>query len=120
MLRKPKLMVMDEVTANVDFESDKLIQESIRRDFKNSTVVTIAHRLNTIIDYDRVLVLDKGRLVELDSPYNLLQKPDGIFCNMVMETGAANAQLLERLAKEKHDAGCVSNVEALVLACPSA
>ncbi|KAI3654035.1 hypothetical protein MP228_000754 [Amoeboaphelidium protococcarum] len=119
MLRKPKLMVMDEVTANVDFESDKLIQESIRRDFKNSTVVTIAHRLNTIIDYDRVLVLDKGRLVELDSPYNLLQKPDGIFRNMVMETGAANAQLLERLAKEKHEAGCVSNVEALVLACPS-
>ena len=73
---------MDEATANVDFKTDRLIQEVIRQKFKNSTVLTIAHRLNTIMDYDKVLVLDGGRVVEFDQP-EVLIRTGGLFAEMV-------------------------------------
>ena len=68
-----KIIVMDEATANVDFKTDRLIQEVIRHKFTDSTVLTIAHRLNTIMDYDKVLVLDGGRVVEFDKPEMLIE-----------------------------------------------
>ncbi|KAJ2116401.1 ABC transporter Abc3, unknown specificity, partial [Coemansia sp. RSA 518] len=58
---------------------DAVIQESIRKEFKDCTVLTIAHRLNTIIDSDRILVLDHGQVVEFDTPERLLEKSDGLF-----------------------------------------
>ena len=64
LVQKSKIIIMDEATANVDFRSDRLIQQVIRNKFKESTVLAIAHRLNTILDYDKVLVLDGGLVVE--------------------------------------------------------
>ena len=74
MLRDTKILVLDEATANVDMETDQLIQSKLRENFKNSTVLIIAHRLNTIIDCDRVLVMNEGRCQEFQHPFNLLAK----------------------------------------------
>lgn len=77
LLRNSKIIVMDEATASVDFATDKAIQSAIQREFENSTVVCIAHRLNTIILYDKVLVLDHGKVLEFDTPANLLDDSKG-------------------------------------------
>ena len=82
LVQRSKIIIMDEATANVDFKTDRLIQEVIRHKFKDSTVLTIAHRLNTIMDYDKVLVLDGGRVVEFDNP-DLLIRNGGLFAEMV-------------------------------------
>ncbi len=100
-LRKPRILIMDEVTANVDYETDAIIQKCLRQDFSTATILTIAHRLNTIIDYDRVMVLSQGEIVEFDTPAALLAKQNGIFRGMVNETGATNAELLNRLSAKK-------------------
>ena len=73
LLRKTKILVLDEATSNVDSSTDQLIQTTIRSAFQDCTVMTIAHRLNTIIDSDRIMVLDAGKLVEFDSPAALLK-----------------------------------------------
>ncbi|KAG8558236.1 hypothetical protein GDO81_016925 [Engystomops pustulosus] len=86
LLRKTKILVLDEATAAVDLETDGLIQSTIRKEFEDCTVITIAHRLNTIMDYTRVMVLDKGQIVEFDSPSNLIQRK-GIFYNMAKDSG---------------------------------
>ncbi|CAJ1966107.1 unnamed protein product [Cylindrotheca closterium] len=91
LLRKPKILVMDEATASIDNETDTAIQEMIRENFADATVLTIAHRLNTIMDSDRVLVLDDGRIAELDTPENLLNKENGHFKAMVEKSRAAHA-----------------------------
>ena len=82
LVQRSKIIIMDEATANVDFKTDRLIQEVIRHKFKDSTVLTIAHRLNTIMDYDKVLVLDGGRVVEFDNP-DVLIRNGGLFAEMV-------------------------------------
>ncbi|CAH0555481.1 unnamed protein product [Brassicogethes aeneus] len=87
LLRKTKVLILDEATAAVDLETDDLIQRTIREEFKNSTVLTIAHRLNTIMDSDRVLVLDKGLIEEFDSPDNLLLNNKSIFYGMCKDAG---------------------------------
>ena len=79
LLKKNKIIVMDEATANVDHKTDQLIQETIRTNFKHCTVITIAHRLNTVRHHDKVLVLDNGRVVEYDTPEKLLQNERGHF-----------------------------------------
>ncbi|XP_078519309.1 multidrug resistance-associated protein 1-like isoform X1 [Lissotriton helveticus] len=86
LLRKTKILVLDEATAAVDLETDDLIQSTIRVQFEECTVITIAHRLNTIMDYTRVIVLDKGQIVEFDSPANLIQSK-GIFYSMAKDSG---------------------------------
>ncbi|CAF93260.1 unnamed protein product, partial [Tetraodon nigroviridis] len=86
LLRKSKVLVLDEATAAVDMETDHLIQATIRSQFEDCTVLTIAHRLNTIMDYSRVLVLDKGELVEFASPSNLLAEK-GSFYQMAKDAG---------------------------------
>ena len=78
---------MDEATAAVDLETDDLIQATIRKEFADCTVLTIAHRLNTIMDSSRIMVLDAGKVVEFDSPENLLRKTDSIFYGMAKESG---------------------------------
>ena len=91
LVQKSKIIVMDEATANVDFKTDNLIQEVIRHKFKDSTVLTIAHRLNTIMDYDKVLILDGGRMVEFDKPEILIQN-GGIFAEMVKNSYARKSE----------------------------
>ena len=79
LLAKPKVLFMDEATANVDSATDALIQQMVRRECTGVTVVTIAHRLNTIVDYDKIAVLDRGTLVEWGSPQELLARREGVF-----------------------------------------
>uniref|UniRef100_A0A671LLL1 Canalicular multispecific organic anion transporter 2-like n=1 Tax=Sinocyclocheilus anshuiensis TaxID=1608454 RepID=A0A671LLL1_9TELE len=88
LLRKTRILVLDEATAAVDLETDDLIQSTIRTQFEDCTVFTIAHRLNTIMDYTRVLVLDKGKIAEFDTPTNLLAQK-GIFYGMAKDAGLA-------------------------------
>lgn len=76
ILRDNKILILDEATANVDSNTDKLIQLTIRNNFANCTVITIAHRLNTIMDSDKVLVVDAGEIVEFGHPFELIQKAD--------------------------------------------
>lgn len=75
LIRKSKILVLDEATAQVDVETDKAIQKIIRSEFSNRTVLTVAHRLNTIADSDRILALDKGQVKEFDAPSKLLATP---------------------------------------------
>uniref|UniRef100_A0A8C2FCZ3 ATP-binding cassette, sub-family C (CFTR/MRP), member 6a n=1 Tax=Cyprinus carpio TaxID=7962 RepID=A0A8C2FCZ3_CYPCA len=86
LLRKTKILVLDEATAAVDLETDNLIQSTIRTQFEDCTVLTIAHRLNTIMDYTRVIVMDRGHIAEMDSPNNLISQR-GQFYRMCREAG---------------------------------
>ncbi|XP_046577414.1 multidrug resistance-associated protein 1-like [Haliotis rubra] len=89
LLKKTRILVLDEATAAVDMETDDLIQQTIRSEFNDCTVLTIAHRLNTVMDYDRILVLDNGCVCEFDTPSSLLQRPDSVFYNMAKAAGLA-------------------------------
>jgi len=90
LLRKSKVLVLDEATAAIDMNTDALIQERIREEFKDSTVLTIAHRLNTIMDYDRIIVLDGGKIKEFDSPRALMEDKQSVFYSMVKSMGSGN------------------------------
>ena len=68
LLRRNKFLVLDEATSNVDMQTDSFIQKVIRENFVNTTVITIAHRLNTIADYDKLVVMDRGKIIEIGSP----------------------------------------------------
>ncbi|KAJ3693574.1 hypothetical protein LUZ60_009054 [Juncus effusus] len=97
LLRRSKILVLDEATAAVDVRTDALIQKTIREEFKSCTMLIIAHRLNTVIDCDRLLLLSAGKVVEFDSPENLLAKEDSAFSKMVQSTGPSNAEYLRGL-----------------------
>uniref|UniRef100_A0A6B2KWP4 Uncharacterized protein n=1 Tax=Arcella intermedia TaxID=1963864 RepID=A0A6B2KWP4_9EUKA len=98
ILKKSSILLLDEATASVDVETDGIIQSTIRKAFKNCTVLTIAHRLNTIMDSDMILVLEKGEIAEYDSPVNLLNL-QGLFYSMVQATGPSSAEYLMKIAK---------------------
>lgn len=100
ILRNNKILVLDEATANVDPDTDALIQQTIREKFINCTVLTIAHRLNTIMDSDKVLVMNFGKVAEYDSPQSLLQINDGIFKGMVYATGPNESKNLVSMIKK--------------------
>ena len=101
LLKNPKVLIMDEATASIDYATDAKIQDTLR-EVKDSTIVTIAHRLQTIIDYDKVLVLDKGKLIEYDAPWELINWEGGVFRGMCEMSGDLD-NLVEsaRVAKEK-------------------
>ncbi|XP_035257042.1 canalicular multispecific organic anion transporter 1 [Anguilla anguilla] len=86
LLRKSRILILDEATAAVDLETDCLIQATIRQEFSSCTVLTIAHRINTILDSSRVMVLDAGKIVEFDSP-SVLMKRQGHFYAMAKDAG---------------------------------
>ena len=85
LLRKTKILVLDEATAAIDMETDDLIQQTIRREFADCTVLTIAHRLNTIMDSDVIAVLSQGKLIEFDKPSALLSRADSAFRSMAID-----------------------------------
>lgn len=99
LLRESKLLLMDEVTASVDVETDALIQQTVAEAFRDCTVLTIAHRLETIMNYDKVMVLGDGRVLEYDTPLNLLNNVSGQFYSMVMDTGDSRARQLMEIAR---------------------
>ncbi|XP_022081106.1 ATP-binding cassette sub-family C member 8-like isoform X2 [Acanthaster planci] len=82
-LRKTRILVMDEATASIDLETDAILQDVVASAFKERTVLTIAHRVQTILDSDHILVLNEGRIAEYDTPQNLLAQEDSIFASLV-------------------------------------
>lgn len=83
LVRRSKILLLDEATSSVDYETDSLIQRTIRREFQGATVLTIAHRLDSILDADRVLVLDQGVVQECAPPSELLRRRDSLFAQLV-------------------------------------
>ncbi|CAG9830782.1 unnamed protein product [Diabrotica balteata] len=102
ILRNNRILVLDEATANVDAQTDKFIQTTIRTKFAHCTVLTIAHRLNTVMDSDRLMVLDNGILIEFDHPHILLQNREGLLSEMVKKTGPGVSDHLKLVAKENY------------------
>ncbi|RHZ60075.1 hypothetical protein Glove_359g25 [Diversispora epigaea] len=101
LLRRSPIIILDEATASVDVETDAKIQETIRTEFNWATLLCIAHRLRTIIDYNRVLVLDQGKVAEFDTPYNLLQNPNSLFRNLCEESNEFE-YLMDIATKKNH------------------
>ncbi|KAF8946123.1 Multidrug resistance-associated protein 1 [Haplosporangium gracile] len=97
-----KIIVLDEATASIDMVTDRLLQETIKKSFADCTVLTIAHRLNTIIESDKVLVMDGGVVAEFGEPHKLLQDPNGIFAELVSHAGEAAAKKLAMIAEDAH------------------
>jgi ATP-binding cassette subfamily C (CFTR/MRP) protein 1 len=92
LLRKPRLLLLDEATASIDAETDRVIQEMVRRVFKDITVLTIAHRLNTIADSDLIIVLEQGKVAEIDAPERLLENPDSMYTALVQKSHKEHAE----------------------------
>ncbi|KAG9508844.1 Multidrug resistance-associated protein 1, partial [Fragariocoptes setiger] len=102
LLRKTKILVLDEATAAVDLETDSLVLKTIRKEFQDCTVITIAHRLHTILESDRVLVLDKGCIREFDSPAVLLANSESLIHQFLCQnTMGETTEILENLEKDK-------------------
>lgn len=98
LLRGPKIILLDEATASIDYSSDAKIQETIRKEFQGSTILTIAHRLRSVIDYDKILVMDAGEVKEYDHPYSLLLNKQSAFYSMCEHSGELD--ILIELAKK--------------------
>ncbi|KAF9438940.1 hypothetical protein BGZ76_002939 [Entomortierella beljakovae] len=105
LVRQSKIIVMDEATASVDFETDLKIQGTIRQEMANSTIITIAHRIRTIADFDRVLVMDAGVVAEFDKPLTLMKKEGGIFRSMCERSTEFDALLAIAEEKERRENG---------------
>ena len=110
IIKNSKILVLDEATANVDLETDNFIQQKLKESFKNCTVLIIAHRLATVIDSDRILVMEDGQSKEFDHPFNLLTNSStdtsltnttGHFSKMVLATGPETSQSLFKIAESK-------------------
>jgi len=102
IVRGAKILILDEATASVDADTDNAIQASIRTELKHATLITIAHRLQTIADYDKIMVLDAGKVVEFDSPLKLLETEGGFFRGLVEESG--DKEKLWEMARTNHRA----------------
>lgn len=96
ILRKSKILILDEATASVDIETDSIVQKTIREIFADCTIITIAHRLHTILDSDRILVLDKGRVKELDSPTRLIADQDSVFASLIKDADIDPRKLIKK------------------------
>ena len=100
VLKKTRVLVLDEATAAMDLHTDALIQKTIRRVFKERTTITIAHRLDTIIFSDKILTMADGHVIEFDTPSELLSNPDSMFCKLVNDTGPYASAALRAMAEQ--------------------
>lgn len=96
LLRKPRVLVLDEATASVDHRTDDLIQATLRRSCREVTLVTVAHRLNTVMDSDRIVVMGDGRALEAAAPAALLENPGSAFSALVDSLGKEAAARLKQ------------------------
>ena len=103
ILANNKILVLDEATANIDPTTDELIQQTIRKRFADCTVLTIAHRLQTIIDSDKILVMDEGQVSQFGSPNSLVEEKEGLFYSMIQSTGKDSADNLIKIATKKEN-----------------
>ncbi|KAK9889087.1 hypothetical protein WA026_004359 [Henosepilachna vigintioctopunctata] len=103
LIRHNKILVLDEATANVDPYTDSLIQRTIRTKFSDCTVLTVAHRLNTVMDSDKILAMRNGVVEEFEHPHVLLQKESGLLYSLVQATGEATSKQLEQIARENYE-----------------
>jgi len=101
IVEEPRVLVLDEATASVDSATDSFIQHMLRTRFKNTTMLTIAHRLHTIMDYDNVLVMEDGHCVEFGTPKVLLENAEGLFASFVDATGPESASELRKIVTQK-------------------
>ena len=99
ILKENRILVLDEATANTDPKTDELIQTTIRSVFKHCTILTIAHRLNTIMDSSKILVIDAGEIKEFDTPIRLLQDETSLFTSMVDAYGEEQSKSLRRIVE---------------------
>jgi ABC-type multidrug transport system fused ATPase/permease subunit len=86
ILKPTRIVLVDEATANIDVKTESIIYKAMNEAFKNSTVITVAHRLNTVINSDRILVLEGGLLKEYDNPQVLLKNPNSFFASLYNES----------------------------------
>src|SRR6185437_5471369 len=91
--RKTKVLILDKAAASMDMETDHLIQKTIREQFRACTILTIAHRLHPVLDSDRIMVFDAGRVVELDSPQRLYANPESVFRSLAEDAGITEAMV---------------------------
>merc|ERR1712032_125635 len=98
IVRGSKILLLDEATSAVDPQTDQLIQQTIREVFKTNTILTIAHRIDTILDYDKILIMDNGSVLEYDKPDSLLSNKSSRFSEIVQESFGVN---LEEVLKSK-------------------
>ncbi|KAJ3307778.1 Multidrug resistance-associated protein 1 [Boothiomyces sp. JEL0838] len=103
IVKRPKILILDEASSSIDGESDQILQSVLRNILKTTTIISIAHRLNTIADFDRILVLDQGQLVEYENPHLLLLNPNSIFSKLVESSGSSNAAQIRDIARSKFD-----------------
>ncbi|KAM6504240.1 ATP-binding cassette transporter YOR1 [Amanita muscaria] len=112
LVKDSKTIILDEATASVDFETDRKIQETIAREFQDRTVLCIAHRLRTIISYDRICVLDAGQVAEFDTPERLYNKPNGMFRGMCQRS-SITLNDIQHASKSRHSRLSEWSVRAL-------
>lgn len=93
LLKRSKVVILDEATAACDVETDAILQRTIRKAFAGSTVLTIAHRVHTILDSDRIMVLDGGKIAEFDAPKKLLSHPGSHFSRLLAESATASSEV---------------------------
>jgi ABC-type multidrug transport system fused ATPase/permease subunit len=102
MLSRPKVLVLDEATASIDGQTDAFIQQMLRTRFSDTTLLTVAHRLGTIMDNALILVMDKGQAVEMGSPSALLEQGGGAFSDLVDATGPESSKALRAMARSSN------------------
>jgi ATP-binding cassette subfamily C (CFTR/MRP) protein 1 len=103
MLNPSRILLLDEATAALDSDTNAAVQEVLKKHFSHRTIVTIAHRLDTIIDSDRILVMNAGVVAEFEPPHVLLQNPDSLFYELCKNTGKAQFQVLAEKARTKYE-----------------
>jgi ATP-binding cassette subfamily C (CFTR/MRP) protein 1 len=101
ILRARPILALDEATSSIDVKTDAAIQQTIRESFEGATVMTIAHRISTIIDYDVIVVMDRGRVVEMGPPTDLLRRRDGHFRRLAMEGEAIDGDIRDFASVEE-------------------
>ncbi|KAJ3481401.1 hypothetical protein NLI96_g7684 [Meripilus lineatus] len=94
LVKQSRIIVLDEATSSVDVETDAKVQRTIQTEFSSSTLLCIAHRLNTIMYYDRIMVMDAGEVAEIDTPLNLYDKEDSIFRSLCNEAGLTRQDIV--------------------------